>query len=99
MERAEGRKIPRRLQEAYDLRDASDSPEEREFYQEYVYRLRAKEYRARGIHTGLSVRRREAGRAEARLQARARTPGSEEEEPRRLPWWKRIFERKERGTL
>jgi hypothetical protein len=80
------RKIPETLREAYDLRDGSDSPEERDFYQEYVYRLRAEEYRSRNIRTGESVRRREQSRAEA-LRAR----GSRAEESARRPWWERVF--------
>jgi hypothetical protein len=80
------RKVPQTLQDAYDLRDASGSPEERDLYQEHVYRLRAKHYRSRNIRTGESVRRREQSRAET-LRAR----GSRAEESARRPWWERVF--------
>jgi hypothetical protein len=52
-------KVPGSLEEAYELRDSAGSEEEREFYQEHVYRLRREEYRARGIRTEISSRRRE----------------------------------------
>ena len=55
----EERKIPRTLEEAYRLRDSAYSVSERDFYQEHVYRLRREEYRARGIRTEISSRRRE----------------------------------------
>jgi uncharacterized protein YdhG (YjbR/CyaY superfamily) len=55
----EERKIPRTLEEAYRLRDEAETIEERDFYQEHVYRLRREEYRARGIRTEISARRRE----------------------------------------
>jgi hypothetical protein len=55
----EKRRIPETLEEAYNLRDASGSLEERDFYQEQVYRMRREEYRARGIRTEISSRRRE----------------------------------------
>ncbi|WP_041328048.1 hypothetical protein [Rubrobacter xylanophilus] len=55
----EERKIPETLEEAYRLRDEAKSPEEWDFYQEHVYRLRKEEYRARGIRTEISSRRRE----------------------------------------
>ena len=55
----EDRKIPETLEEAYKLRDSSASLPERDFYQEQVYRLRREEYRARGIRTEISSRRRE----------------------------------------
>jgi hypothetical protein len=77
------RKAPKTLEEAYELRDASATPEERGFYQEHVYRLRAKKYRFRGIRIKESVRRRERNRAEA-LQA-------ENEEGTRF-WWGRTAE-------
>ena len=53
------RKIPKTLEEAYTLRDGSESVEAREFYQDHIYRLRREEYRARGIRTEISSRRRE----------------------------------------
>lgn len=53
------RKIPETLEEAYKLRDAAESLEERDFYQEYVYDLRRDDYRSRGIRTEISSRRRE----------------------------------------
>jgi hypothetical protein len=55
----EERRIPKTLEEAYRLRDAAHSVSERDFYQEHVYRLRREEYRARGIRTEISSRRRE----------------------------------------
>jgi hypothetical protein len=55
----EERRIPETLEEAYHLRDASGSLEERDFYQEQVYRMRREEYRSRGIRTEISSRRRE----------------------------------------
>jgi len=78
------RKAPKTLEEAYELRDASATPEERGFYQEHVYRLRAKKYRSRGIRIEESVRRRERSRAEA-LQA--------ENEGARRPWWRWVLGR------
>ena len=77
------RKVPETLEEAYELRDASATPEERGFYQEHVYRLRAEKYRSCGIRIEESVRRRERSRAEA-LQA-------ENEEGTRF-WWGRTAE-------
>lgn len=53
------RKIPETLEEAYGLRDRAENLEEKDFYQEYVYSLRREEYRARGIRTEISSRRRE----------------------------------------
>ena len=41
------------------MRDSAETLEERDFYQEHVYRLRREEYRARGIRTEISSRRRE----------------------------------------
>ena len=41
------------------MRDSSDHVDEWDFYQEHVYRLRREEYRARGIRTEISSRRRE----------------------------------------
>jgi hypothetical protein len=55
----EERRIPKTLEEAYRLRDSARSIPERDFYQEHVYRLRREEYRARGIRTEISSRRRE----------------------------------------
>lgn len=55
----EERRIPETLEEAYRLRDSADSLPDRDFYQEQVYRLRREEYRARGIRTEISSRRRE----------------------------------------
>ena len=55
----EERRIPKTLEEAYRLRDSANSFSERDFYQEHVYRLRREEYRARGIRTEISSRRRE----------------------------------------
>jgi len=55
----EDHRIPESLEEAYRLRDSADSLPERDFYQEQVFRLRREEYRARGIRTEISSRRRE----------------------------------------
>src|SRR5918911_1457901 len=55
----EEKRIPKTLEEAYRLRDSAASIPERDFYQEHVYRLRREEYRARGIRTEISSRRRE----------------------------------------
>ena len=55
----EDRRIPETLEEAYRLRDTAESLPERDFYQEQVFRLRREEYRARGIRTEISSRRRE----------------------------------------
>src|SRR5919199_231266 len=55
----EEKRIPKTLEEAYRLRDAAVSIAQRDFYQEHVYRLRREEYRARGIRTEISSRRRE----------------------------------------
>jgi hypothetical protein len=55
----EERRIPETLEEAYRLRDAADSLQDRDFYQEQVYHLRREEYRSRGIRTEISSRRRE----------------------------------------
>jgi hypothetical protein len=55
----EERRTPETLEEAYRLRDSAASIPERDFYQEQVYRLRREEYRARGIRTEISSRRRE----------------------------------------
>ncbi len=77
------RRVPETLEEAYELRDASVTPEERGFYQEHVYRLRAEKYRSRGIRIEESVRRRERSRAET-LRAREDT---------RHSWWERVLGR------
>jgi hypothetical protein len=53
------RRIPETLEEAYRMRDRAETLEDRDFYQEQVYRLRREEYRARGIRTEISSRRRE----------------------------------------
>ncbi len=79
------RRVPETLEEAYELRDASMTPEERGFYQEHVYHLRAEEYRSRGIRIEESVRRRERRKSEA-LRA--------ENEGARRPWWRRVFGRR-----
>lgn len=55
----EERRIPETLEEAYRLRDMADEMENWDFYQDHVYRLRREEYRARGIRTEISSRRRE----------------------------------------
>jgi hypothetical protein len=55
----EEKRIPETLEEAYLLRDSAASVPERDFYQEHVYRMRREEYRARGIRTEISSRRRE----------------------------------------
>ena len=56
-------KVPKSLEEAYVLRDSSNTPEEWDAYQGQVYRPRRDEYRRRNIKTASSVRRR--GRARA----------------------------------
>jgi membrane protease YdiL (CAAX protease family) len=53
------RRIPRTLEEAYELRDSSRTPEERNLYQQHVYRLREEKYRSGNIDTRRSIRRRE----------------------------------------
>jgi hypothetical protein len=73
--------VPSTLEEAYGangLRDASATSEQRDYYQEHVYRLRGEEYRSCGIRFDESARRRERSRAEA-----LRTGG----EDARRPWW------------
>lgn len=55
----EEKRIPETLEEAYELRDRAYSEDERDFYQEHVYRLRREEYRSRGIRTEISSRKRE----------------------------------------
>ena len=70
--------VPSTLEETYGLRDASAKSEQRDYYQEHVYRLRGEEYCSRGIRFDESARRRERSRAEA-LRA-----GGEDA---RRPWW------------
>ena len=55
----EEKRTPKTLEEAYRLRDSAFTIPERDFYQDHVYRLRREEYRARGIRTEISSRRRE----------------------------------------
>ncbi len=78
------RRVPETLEDAYELRDASATPEERGFYQAYVYRLRGEEYRSRGIRIEESVRRRERSRAGA---LRAENGGAHH------TWWTWVFGR------
>ena len=70
-------RVPSTLEEAYELRDASATSEERDYCQEQVYCLRGEEYRSRGIRFEESARRRERSRAKA-----IRVEG----EGVRLPW-------------
>ena len=79
------RRVPETLEEAYELRDASATPEEWNYYQEHVYRLRGKEYRSRGIRTERSVRQRKWSRAEA---LRAEDAGTHR------TWWGRLLGRR-----
>jgi hypothetical protein len=74
----------RTLEEAYGLRDASATSEERDYYQEHVYRLRGEEYRSRGVRFDESARLRERSRAEA-----FRAGG----EDARRPWWTWVLRR------
>lgn len=74
---------PGTLEKAYELRDTSVEPERRDFYQEHVYRLRARQYRARGIVTEESILRRQKYRA----KARSRPAGVKDE---RRGWWKKV---------
>ncbi len=76
------RRVPSTLEEAYESHDAWVKPEDRDHYQAHVCRLRAEDYRSRGIRTGESVRRRERGRAEARRAEEVRA---------RRPWWRRVL--------
>ena len=89
MERGGGetnyRRTPETLEEAYELRDASTTPEEWDFYQEHVYCLRAQHYRARNIRVRESLRLREQRRVEA-LRS--------EDAPTHRPWWKRVLGRR-----
>ena len=57
------RRFPEALEEACELRDAAATSEERDYYQEHVYRLRGQEYRSHGIRTEESARRRGGERA------------------------------------
>ncbi len=57
------RRVPETLEEACELRDASATSEERDYYQEHVYRLRGQEYRSHGIRTEESAWRRGGERA------------------------------------
>ncbi len=88
MERGGGetndRRIPETLEEAYELRDASTTPEEWGFYQKHVYRLRAQQYRAR-IRVRESLRLREQRRVEALRSEDAHTHRT---------WWKRVLGRR-----
>jgi hypothetical protein len=77
-------RVPSTLEEAYELRDASATSEERDYCQEQVYCLRGEEYRSRGIRFEESARRRERRRAEA-LWAEGKDA--------RRTWWKRILGR------
>ncbi len=79
------RKVPKTLEEAYELRDASATPDEQDFYQQLVYRLRAEEYHSRNINTAESVRRRERSRNEAHRVEDGDVSRS---------WWKRVFARR-----
>ena len=79
------RKIPKTLEEAYELRDASAMPDEQDFYQQLIYRLRAEEYSSRNINTAESVRRRERSRDEARRA---------EDGDASRSWWERVFARR-----
>jgi hypothetical protein len=89
MERGGGetndRRIPETLEEAYELRDASMTLEESDFYQEHVYRLRAQQYRARNIRVRESLRLREQRRVEALRSEDAHTHHT---------WWKRVLGRR-----
>jgi hypothetical protein len=77
-------RVPSTLEEAYELRDASATPEERDLYQEHVYRLRGEEYHSRGIRFEESARRRERSRAEAFRAG---------DEDARRSWWTRALGR------
>jgi hypothetical protein len=82
---ASERRVPETLEEAYELRDASVTPEGWDHYQKHIYRLRGEEYRSRGIRTDFSVQRRERSWAEA---LRAEDAGVHR------TWWKRVFGRR-----
>jgi hypothetical protein len=70
---ADEKRVAEILKEAYRLRDAVGRPDEREFYQEHVYRLRPEEYRSSNIDTKKPVRGWERGRRRAEvLPAEAR---------------------------
>ena len=81
-EKARVRQAPQRLEEAYELRDSAPTPEERDHYQEHVYRLRAQEYFARNVWTDQLLRRREL-RGLGALR--------EDSEETRKPWYKRML--------
>lgn len=78
-------RLPRTLEEAYELRDASATPEDQDYYQEYVYRLRAQEYFSRDIWTDRLLRRREL---------RGLFPLRKDNEGELRPWYKRMLGRK-----
>ena len=79
------RKVPETLEEAYELRDASATSDEQDFYQPLVYRLRAEEYSSRNINIAESMRRRERSRNEARRV---------EDGDASRSWWERPFARR-----
>lgn len=81
-EKTRERQPPQRLEEAYELRDSAPTLQEREYYQEYVHRLRAQEYFSRKIWTDQLLRRRELRGLGALRKVM--------EEARR-PWWKRML--------
>jgi hypothetical protein len=62
---ANGGRVPSTIEEAYALRDRAGTLDERDYYQEHIYRLRAERYRSRGIRTKESVRKREQSKTEA----------------------------------
>lgn len=74
--------IPESLEEAYELHDAATTTEDRDFYRECVYWLRAQEYFSRRVWTDELLRRRER-RGLGALR-------KEVEEVRR-PWYKRVL--------
>lgn len=76
------RRFPRSLEAAYDPRDSATTPEEREYYQEHVYRLRAQEYFARDVWTDRLLRSR---------QLRGLGALREDNEESRRPWYARIL--------
>ncbi len=86
----ENRRVPQTLEEAYRLRDESENSDERDFYQQCVYRLRAEKYRSRNIDTKISIQRREKYRAE-RLRAREETRAHQAERRERDSRWAWIF--------
>lgn len=74
--------IPESLEEAYELRDTATTAEDRDFYRECVYRLRAQEYFSRRVWTDELLRRRER---------RGLGVLRKEVEEARRPWYKRIL--------